>query len=326
LIKVRRIKKNILNNIVIEINEQEIKKREKIVIVGETGSGKTTFLKLLGGLDYVDEGSIFFNDIKLKGSNETLIPGHPSIAYLSQYFELFNNYYVDEILSYKNEFSIEESIELFKICKIDHLLKRKSNELSGGEKQRVALARQLLLKPSLLLLDEPFSNLDNIHKSLLKEVIENIYEKLALTIVLVTHDVNDALSWPDRIFVFKQGKIVQTGSPFQIYHEPINEYCAGLLGDYDTINHIENMAIPIVATENQNNYKKLFARPEYFKINSTENTFVYGIIERILFYGNYNMLFVKLKDQQLKVQSFDTSLEIGEKIKLSLTNKAPWFI
>jgi ABC-type sugar transport system ATPase subunit len=326
LIKVSGIKKIILDNILIEIDELEIKKREKIVIVGETGSGKTTFLKLLGGLDYVDEGSIFFYDIKLKGSNETLIPGHSSIAYLSQYFELFNNYYVDEILSYKNEFSIEESIELFKICKIDHLLKRKSNELSGGEKQRVALARQLLLKPSLLLLDEPYSNLDNIHKSLLKEVIENIYEKLDLTIVLVTHDVNDALSWPDRIFVFKQGKIVQTGSPFQIYHEPINEYCAGLLGDYDTINHIENMAIHIDASENQNNHKKLFARPEYFKINSTENTFEYGIIERILFYGNYNLLFVKIKDQQIKVQSFDTSLEIGEKIMLSFTNKSPWFI
>ena len=326
MIKAKDIKKNVFDNIVIEIGELEIIKREKIVIVGETGSGKTTFLKLLGGLDYLDEGSIFINDVKLKGSNETLIPGHPSIAYLSQYFELFNNYYVDEILSYKNEFSIEESVELFEICKIDHLLKRKSNELSGGEKQRVALARQLLLKPNLLLLDEPFSNLDNIHKSLLKEVLENIYEKLALTIVLVTHDVKDALSWADRIFVLKQGKIVQSGTPFQIYHEPINEYCAGLLGDYDTLNHIENMAMNIVALEKHNKHKKLFVRPEYFKINNTNNPAVYGVIERILFYGNYNLLFVNINGHQLKVQSFDTSLEIGEKIMLSLNKETPWFI
>ncbi len=326
MIKINDIKKNVFDNIVIEIGELEIIKREKIVIVGETGSGKTTFLKLLGGLDYLDEGSIFFNKEKLKGSNETLIPGHPSIAYLSQYFELFNNYFVNEILSYKNEYSTEESVELFKICKIDHLLKRKSNELSGGEKQRVALARQLLLKPDLLLLDEPFSNLDNIHKRLLKEVIENIYEKLELTIVLVTHDVKDALSWPDRIFVFKQGKIVQSGTPFQIYHEPINEYCAGLLGDYDTLNHIENMAMNIVALENYDQHKKLFVRPEYFKINSSNNPAVFGVIERILFYGNYNLLFVNINGQQLKVQSFDTSLEIGEKIMLCLNKETPWFI
>ena len=95
-------------------------------------------MKLISGLEQADGGHVYFQGEKVLGSNEKLIPGHPKIAYLSQHFELFNNYYVHEFLSYNNKYSIEDTAKLFSICKIDHFLNRKTNELSGGEKQRVA--------------------------------------------------------------------------------------------------------------------------------------------------------------------------------------------
>jgi iron(III) transport system ATP-binding protein len=102
------------------------------------------------------------------GPDEKLLPGHSAIAYLSQHFELRNNYRVEELLDMANKVSAFQAKTIFKVCRIVHLLKRLTNQVSGGEKQRIALARLLVSSPTLLLLDEPFSNLDIVHKSILK--------------------------------------------------------------------------------------------------------------------------------------------------------------
>ncbi|HEY0610611.1 MAG TPA: ATP-binding cassette domain-containing protein, partial [Chitinophaga sp.] len=138
----------------------EQRRFQHIAIAGETGSGKSTLLKVIGGLAQPDSGQVTFEGGRVKGPNEVLIPGHPGVAYLSQYFELRHNYWVEEILSYANKLTDEEAQNIYEICQIDHLFRRRTDQLSGGEKQRIALARLLTTSPRLLLLDEPFSNLD----------------------------------------------------------------------------------------------------------------------------------------------------------------------
>ena len=149
----------------------DIKQFNKVAIAGETGSGKSTLLKIIAGLIQPDNGTVYFKNERVLGPEEHLIPGHKGVAYLSQHFELRNNYRVEEILEIANKMPLPEAEAIFEVCRITHLLKRKTDQLSGGEKQRIATARLLITKPQLLLLDEPYSNLDAIHKNILKSVI-----------------------------------------------------------------------------------------------------------------------------------------------------------
>ncbi|MCA6414491.1 MAG: ATP-binding cassette domain-containing protein, partial [Cytophagales bacterium] len=186
---------------------------QRIAIAGETGSGKTTLLKIIAGLEQPNSGEVIFQSKKVEGPEETLVAGHPSIAFLPQYFELPKFLRVEQVLSYASHVSSGEANRLFRLCQIEKLLLRKTNELSGGERQRIALCRLLIGQPSLLLLDEPFSNLDMPLKSKLKDVIQNISTKLKITCLLVSHDPDDMLSWAEEIIVLKEGKVVQKGTP-----------------------------------------------------------------------------------------------------------------
>ncbi|HSR39932.1 MAG TPA: ABC transporter ATP-binding protein [Phnomibacter sp.] len=209
---------------------------EKLVIAGETGSGKSTLLKLIAGLLQPAAGSISFAHKRVEGPLEKLIPGHPGIAYLSQHYELRNNYIVYDLLDYGSEMSQAEAEQLFRVCEIDHLLQRKTNSgLSGGERQRIALAKLLATKPRLLLLDEPFSNLDSIHKSHIKQVLYNIGQAYPVSMILVSHDPQDMLSWADKIMVMRNGGVLQQASPEDIYLKPVNSYVAGLFGPFNTV-------------------------------------------------------------------------------------------
>ena len=179
---------------------------QKIAIAGETGSGKTTLLKLIAGLIQPTSGEIKFEGKRVEGPLEKLLPGHPQIAYLSQHFELRNNYRVEEELEAKNLLTEIEADTIYKVCRIQHLLKRKTDQLSGGERQRIVLARLLTTSPELLLLDEPFSNLDAVHKNIIKDVINDISVQMNITCIMVSHDAPDILSWAERILVMKDGR------------------------------------------------------------------------------------------------------------------------
>jgi ABC-type sugar transport system ATPase subunit len=203
---------------------------QRIAIAGSTGSGKTTLLKIIAGFIQPDAGEVLFEGGRVKGPLEKLLPGHSQIAYLSQNFELRNNYRVEELLHMANKFSNSDADLIFEVCRIGHLLNRWSDELSGGERQRIAFAKALITAPKLLLLDEPFSNLDAIHRNILKTVINDIEERLNTTCILVSHDPVDLLSWADEIIVLHEGKIVQRNVPVQIYTHPVNEYVAALFG------------------------------------------------------------------------------------------------
>jgi iron(III) transport system ATP-binding protein len=209
-----------------------LRKNQRLAIAGETGSGKSTLLKVIAGLAAPKQGAVLFEGIKVAGPLERLIPGQPGIAYLSQHFELWHNYRVAEILEYNNDLEPADAQHLYQLCHIDHLLGRRTDQLSGGERQRIALARLLVHPPRLLLLDEPFSNLDMIHKRTLKEVIKNTAGRFDITLILVSHDPYDTLSWPDQLIVLRNGTLVQQGPPREVYDHPVDEYTAGHLGDY----------------------------------------------------------------------------------------------
>ena len=312
----------------------------KIAIAGESGSGKSTLLKVIGGLTQADEGTVFFEGGRVKGPYERLIPGQPGIAYLSQHFELRNSYRVEEVLGYANLLSEGEAASLYAVCRINHLLQRRTDQLSGGERQRIALARLLITSPRLLLLDEPFSNLDLIHKGILKSVIQDIGEKLKITCMLVSHDPLDSLSWADEIFVMKDGRIVQRGAPAQVYRRPVNTYVAGLFGSYSLINAAQSAVIlrllgmPI-------NGKSLFFRPEDFKIASgkpgllevamPEKSFIPGlggrgttfksIVNKVVFLGGHYELDVSFAGNNITVRTGERHFEKGDTVSIVMPSQ-----
>lgn len=298
---------------------------QKIAIAGETGSGKSTLLKIIAGLEQPDAGLVLFEEKRVKGPNEELVPGHPKIAYLSQHFELRTNYRVEEVLEYANKLSEQEAFTLYKVCRIDHLLKRRTDQLSGGEKQRIALARLLTTSPKLLLLDEPFSNLDMIHKTLLKSVIRDIGDELNISCMMVSHDPLDTLSWADELIVMKDGSIIQQGKPETVYHQPENIYVAGLLGNYNLISTAkasylsESLFNPVAG-------KKILVRPEQFRISKEPNAHLKGTVNHIGFMGAYYELQVITGEETLIVRTIDHGFEKGDTVFLSINAKVLWYI
>jgi ABC-type sugar transport system ATPase subunit len=298
---------------------------QKIAIAGETGSGKTTLLKMIAGLVQPDGGEILFQGERVVGPYEKLLPGHPAIAYLSQYFELRNNYRVEEELECRNLLTEEESNALYAVCRIQHLLKRRTDQLSGGEKQRIALARLLTTSPKLLLLDEPFSNLDAVHKGIIKSVIHDVGEKLQISCILVSHDSLDILSWADTVLVMKDGMIIQQAQPERLYKQPVNEYCAGLFGDFNLIDINTSKAfasVPVV----QLNGRHLLVRPEQIIITTKNNSVISGTVQQTLFWGGYYTYDVRVDQQLIRVRTDQGHYRRHDIIHLSLAVSDLWYI
>ena len=325
ILEAKNIAKRLSDNVYIDSLNFNMRKGEKLAFIGETGSGKTSVLKIIGGLMQPDNGEVFYKNERVKGPNETLIPGHAKIAYLSQHFELWNNYFVHELLSYSNELTKERSASLYNICQIDHLLNRYSDELSGGEKQRVALAALLTRSPELLLLDEPFSNLDAINKRIIKTVLNDIISEFKLDTVLISHDAADVLSWADKIIVLQSGKIVQTGTPQEVYHYPVNEYCAELLGNYFLLKKTDAIKSTTLPDNRVNN---IFFRPEYVSISEKNHSSIEAIIEDVEYFGNHYLLKVKHNGVSFKINAKLTykTYKTGEIVHFTLLKTPDWYI
>lgn len=259
---------------------------EKIGLAGATGSGKSTLLKIIAGLVQPHAGRVLFEGEQVLGPEDKLMSGHPRIGYLSQHFELRNNYRVIELLEMANGLSESEAALIYSICRIDHLLHRWTHQLSGGERQRIALAQVLIKAPRLLLLDEPYSNLDAFHKNLLKSVVAAICEQLEITCILVSHDGLDLLSWADKILVLQKGRIIQEATPAAIYRQPVSEYAAALFGKYTVLTPALAKAFAAVADLDMSSLTRFF-RPEDFKIVRDASGGVKGEVTGVRFMGSY---------------------------------------
>lgn len=321
-LRVSKITRQAGNDLVlkdIDFLQQQFK---KIAIAGETGSGKSTLLKIIAGIVQPTSGEVWFKNERVLGPEEKLIPGHKGIGYLSQHFELRNNYKVEELLEMANKIPVEEAGLIFDVCRIKHLLKRRTDQLSGGEKQRIATARLLITSPELLLLDEPFSNLDIVHKKILKAVIDDISEKLKITCIMISHDPLDTLSWAEEILVMKGGEIIQKGTPAEIYRWPVNEYVAGLFGTYNIID--SQLALAMTALPAEASSKHVFTRPEDFKIVATEEKAVIGEVNKILFFGGHYELEVIADETLINIKTGDCKVAVGDLVYVSLSLPGLW--
>jgi ABC-type sugar transport system ATPase subunit len=294
----------------------EQKQYQKIALAGATGSGKTTLLKTIAGLIQPTEGEVLFDGQKILGPDEKLIPGHPQIAYLSQHFELRNHYRVEELLQMSNKLSGKEAKTVYEVCRIDHLLRRWTHELSGGERQRIVLAQQLVSAPKLLLLDEPYSNLDPIHKLLLKKVIDDISTELKITCLLVSHDPMDTVSWADEIIVLQGGEIIQKGTANDVYFIPVNEYAAALFGKYNVLTPALAKVFSEYADIKMNKIGS-FIRPQQLLI-SKKGEGVRGTLTKKAFVGNYYELEIAVQNEFLIVHSLDSDWQLNNEVYLSL--------
>lgn len=290
---------------------------DRLAIAGATGSGKTTLLKIIGGLLQPTGGSVFFDQQKVKGPQERLLPGHPSIAYLSQYFELRNNYYVQVLLEISNKVGEKAAADIYRICQVDHLLQRRTNQLSGGERQRIALAGVLTTQPRLLLLDEPFSNADLQHRLLLKQVLNDINQQLHTAMILVAHDPADVLPWAQQLMILDEGRLVQKGAPAEVYRQPVNEYVAALTGLYNLLPPSLSRKLGLGAPQGT---ALTIARPEQLHC-SYQNPGTPALVRGVDFMGAHCIVTVDAEGQLLRIFSMQHEWRIGAQVFVTATSK-----
>ncbi|CAN5845499.1 ABC transporter ATP-binding protein [soil metagenome] len=298
---------------------------QRLALAGESGAGKSTLLQIIAGFIQPAVGEVVFQGKKVIGPADKLVPGHKGIAYLSQHYELPPYLRVEQVLRYANTLSEAEAQLLYEVCRIDHLAKRKTDHLSGGERQRIALARLLTSSPRLLLLDEPFSNLNLTHKHILKSVIHDIGEKLRITCLLVSHDPLDTLSWADEILVLKQGRLVQQGPPEQIYRQPVDAYTAGLFGEYNLLPAAAAAAFGSLAGGAVNG-ESLLVRPENIKLGADESQGLPGKVQAVRFFGSHYEVEVLVAGSLVTVRTGEVGWEQGETVSVSLTAEEVWWV
>lgn len=211
-----------------------------VAIIGESGCGKSTLLKLIYGLYDLNEGQIFWNEKEVLGPKYHLIPGMDYMKYLAQDFDLMPYITVAENVGkylsniYKDK-KDQRVAELLEIVEMTEFATVKAQFLSGGQMQRVALARVLALEPEVILLDEPFSHIDNFRKNSLRRKLFAYLKQKQITTIIATHDSTDVLSFADEVLVMKNGEIIEKGSANDLYENPKNKYIASLFGDVNEI-------------------------------------------------------------------------------------------
>ena len=214
----------------------ELESKQLLAVLGASGAGKSTLMRLIAGFDSVGGGSIVLDGETLSDTSKTVAPEKRSIGIVPQDSALFPHLNVSQnigfgLSGFSKEAKAERVSELLRLIRMEEFASRMPQELSGGQVQRVALARALAPKPKLVLLDEPFSALDAELRGQLREEVRQVLRAEGATAVLVTHDQEEALSLADRVAVLREGKIIQVGSPSEIYNSPADVGIATFLGE-----------------------------------------------------------------------------------------------
>ena len=309
-------------------------------LLGPSGCGKTTSLRIIAGLERATEGKILIDneDVTIQPATDR------DVSMVFQSYALFPHMSVIENVSYglkminvKKEEYTEKSIETLKLVNLEGYENRMPSELSGGQQQRVAVARAIVLKPKVLLFDEPLSNLDAKLRRQVREDIREIQQKLGVTTIYVTHDQEEALAISDKVIVMNNAVIAQEGSPKDLYNNPKNKFVANFIGDANVVSaEIENkegnsykiklgeMKINIISEKNMTGNISVAIRPEKININKnkSENN-INAKVTNASFVGNSYQYILSTNIGKIYVISKDTinTFKINDEVFLSFNEK-----
>ena len=309
-------------------------------LLGPSGCGKTTSLRIIAGLERATEGKILIDN-----EDVTILPATDrDVSMVFQSYALFPHMSVIENVSYglkminvKKEEYTEKSIETLKLVNLEGYENRMPSELSGGQQQRVAVARAIVLKPKVLLFDEPLSNLDAKLRRQVREDIREIQQKLGVTTIYVTHDQEEALAISDKVIVMNNAVIAQEGSPKDLYNNPKNKFVANFIGDANVLSSeieskeansykikLAEMKINIISEKNMTGNISVALRPEKININKnkSENN-INAKVTNASFVGNSYQYIFSTNIGKIYVISKDTinTFKINDEVFLSFNEK-----
>lgn len=280
-----------------------IAKGQVAAVIGESGSGKSTLLKLIYGLLAPTNGEVRYDGIRVPSPHERLIPGHPAMRMVSQNFDDLNTYAKawDNVASRLSNVDIDakqrKTQAILETLRISHRAQHRVFDLSGGEKQRVAIARALVDGPEVLLLDEPFNQVDASFREHLQQDIRDVVDNTGLTVIMVSHDPNEVMAMADHLLVMQAGSLVAAGTPTDLYHKPPNAYTARLLARSNVLSAEEakGLGIDVDGT--------VAIHPEWVSVSHTDG--IQAEVVGILFKGVYEELLVVAEGIRLKAINFE---------------------
>ncbi|MDD2875205.1 MAG: ABC transporter ATP-binding protein [Azoarcus sp.] len=314
---------------VLEPLNLDIRAGETLVLLGPSGCGKTTTLRLIAGLEQPDAGGrVLFDGVDVT----TQSIESRNVGMVFQSYALFPNMTVAENVGYglrirKRPVAEQRTrvAEMLAMMRIEALADRSIDQLSGGQRQRVALARALAVQPRALLLDEPLTALDAQLRDALRVEINQLLRELGITAIYVTHDQTEAMALGDRIIVMSHGRVAQTGTPREIYHQPASPFVAGFIG---TMNRLSGEMGPngficaagIVPWQGGHSAaSEILFRPEDVRIaGAGEHADLVGTVAAAFFLGDRTRLFIDVGDRQpLVVESMARcTLQLGEAVRM----------
>lgn len=299
---------------------------EILSLTGESGCGKSTLLRIIAGLENPDSGRIV-----LEGKDITSWkPEKRKFGFVFQNLSLFPHLKVKDNIFYaiaRKDQSNTKLNELLDMTGLGGLENRYPHELSGGQQQRVALARALAINPQLLILDEPFSSLDELLKTKIRQEIFDLLRSLKITTILVSHQASDAFLIADKLVVMRKGQIQQVGKPSEIYHKPISPYVSDffgasviLNGTNTTENRIQTSFGSLNISNGRNDVLQLFVRPEKIQISNANDYNLSGRVIKKEFKGPHDVLEIG-NENSSEVISLETErcfIDVGETIYLKV--------
>lgn len=304
-----------LENVSLEINKGEL-----VALVGESGSGKTTLLRVIAGLEKAQDGSLVVDDKLLFDQKSFTRPEKRKIGMVFQDYALFPHMTVEKNVAFglpKNANKKQIVEETLDLVGLSEFAKRYPHELSGGQQQRVALARAIAPKPSVILLDEPFSNLDEVLKEQVREDLKKIIRIANTTAIFVTHDTKDALGTADRIAILKKGKLQQFDSPQNLYIKPLNKYVASFFG---YLNYIDVKNEFFKSLFKNERCIELAIRPSDIKVSKTDGEFE-ATLEHLTFLGEHTELKFRLGGELIKMKSLSRDFTLNDNYFLTFPSE-----
>ncbi|MFC2126951.1 ABC transporter ATP-binding protein [Bacteroidota bacterium] len=290
-------------------------KGEYVAIIGESGCGKSTLLEIIYGLLHIDIGTVSWQGTTLLGPNHYLIPGEPFMKYLPQDFDLMPYTTVEENVGkfLPNRFpkeKIARTKELLEVVDMTAFAKEKVKNLSGGQKQRVALAKVLAKEPELLLLDEPFSHIDNFRKNNLRRKLFSYLKSKNIGCLVATHDSTDALSFADKILVMRNGELIAEGNPNDLYQKPKSKYVASFFGDANEVDLVNLFPARKKGT--------IVLYPEEIKI--VESSSIKAVVNKCYLNEGYYLVQANLNNEEIFIKH-NSYIEINTEICIAVSEE-----